>query len=72
MKAWGPFPARLLHPTHPPTPPTQVLLASALDCVARLAPPGTVAAGSRLDRAAAYLSSNPALAGEPLYLHPTR
>jgi len=57
----------------------QILLASSLDSVARLCPPGTFVAStngpssssSSLDRCAAYLSSNPALAGVPLYLHPT-
>ena len=49
----------------------QVILSASLDCVARLAPPGTVTAGSRLDRHCAYISCNPALAGVALYLHPT-
>jgi hypothetical protein len=49
----------------------QVVLSASLDCVARLAPPGTVTAGTRLDRHCAYVSCSPALAGVPLYLHPT-
>ena len=33
----------------------QVVLSASLDCVARLAPPGTVTAGTRLDRHCAYV-----------------
>ena len=46
----------------------QVVLSASLDCVARLAPPGTVTAGTRLDRHCAYVSCSPALAGVALYL----
>ena len=58
----------------PPTPEQetalrQLLLSGHLDQVARLAPVGTVASGSRLQRQCAYLGCTAAMT-EPLYLHP--
>lgn len=47
----------------------QAILGGYLDCVARLAPVGTVATGSRIQRQCAYLSCNPSIS-EPLYIHP--
>lgn len=52
----------------PPSLP-QLLLAGHLDHVARLAPVGTVAQGSKLQRQCAYLGCTAALT-EPLYIHP--
>lgn len=48
----------------------QVLLTGFLDNVARRAPPGAVAAGSRVQRSCAYLSCNEAVK-EPLYIKNT-
>ena len=48
----------------------QVLLTGHGDCVARRAPLGTIKTGSRRRRLTAYLSSDPALTQEPLYIHP--
>jgi ATP-dependent RNA helicase DHX37/DHR1 len=47
----------------------QTILAGYLDCVARLAPMGTVTSGSKIQRLCAYLSCNPSVT-EPLYIHP--
>ena len=48
----------------------QVLLTGHGDCVARRAPLGAIKTGSRRHRLTAYLSSDPALTQEPLYIHP--
>ena len=48
----------------------QVLLTGHGDCVARRAPLGAIKSGSRRRRLTAYLSSDPALTQEPLYIHP--
>lgn len=67
-------PLHVLPSMPPPSSEEEVLLRQAvlggyLDCVARLAPVGTVTSGSRIQRQCAYLSCNPSIT-EPLYIHP--
>ena len=70
------FSAQLLeHGAAPPSKDQEVALRQVLltghgDCVARRAPLGTVKTGSRHRRLTAYLSSDPALSQEALYIHP--